>query len=255
MKNQSGNAVLFILVGIVLFAALSAAISQSSETGKGTRSDREGQEIRGVLEYFNQIKITTQNMVYSGRCKERDIRFWHVGRVNSGDAGHYGDGSNPRCQVFDSAGGGAPYKTRPESWASFDGSSEYPVISVRVSGIGQEDNTIDQNGDGASHELVIFVNVDEDTCVRANEFLNVPNPTNLPPAYTGASASVMDAALSPSNSFAAFPSSDTGGFSDDAILLGGASSAPEIANKSSACFSITDGSSTNYILYTVLLAR
>ena len=57
MKNERANAVLIILIGIVLFAALSYAVTQSTRGGNMAVQQAEDAVLQKVMDHFLSVKI------------------------------------------------------------------------------------------------------------------------------------------------------------------------------------------------------
>ena len=251
MRNERGNVLFLILIGIGLFAALSFAVSNLAGSSASLTQDQQTFDLRLVLNHFAAVRTATQDLVLTGRCDEDELRFWHADRTNALDSDHYGDGSNTDCQIFDPAGGGVTYLTRPAGLNTAQ-PDEIFVISYRVDGVGESSATaVDSTGQGVATDLIMGLNVPLQTCLDVNQSVGVTNPGDAPPSFD------MDAAsfTSPSTGGRTFPSSSTGGHADDGGLIGGApADAPELSNQSTGCFQVTTPS-VFYVMYSVILPR
>ena len=249
--QTAGNALFLILIAVALFAALSYAVTQSGR-GSGT-IDREQLDlaISDVLQYYGAVQSAVQRLILAGGCTETTVRFWHADRANSGSNAHYGDGSNPSCQVFDPAGGAVEYRERPAALSSAVGSDEIMVFGIRVQGFGSSDGSANADGHGIGHDLVMVTNVTREACIQVNNRMGIQNPSGEPPTYDHSN---NDEFVSPGGGFETFPHSGTGAYASGGKTWGGAANtAAEIAGFSPGCFSrLNSSSSPHYMLYDVI---
>lgn len=204
--SARGTALFLILMTVALFAALSYAVTQSGRGAGGISKEQLDLGLAEALSYMEQVGQAVDRMILTGRCTQYTIRFWHPDRINAGNPSHYGDGSNPECQVFDMQGGGVPYKLRPKALGGV-GADEYPVSGFAVLGLGK-DNLTDNDGDGHADgtDLVIWINVSKEACLRVNDRLGINNPSGLPPIGAVSGAGV----ISPGTSLYNFPQLSVG---------------------------------------------
>lgn len=108
IKRQRGNILFLILLAVVLFAALSYAVTQST---RGSGNDASNEKVQAqaaeLMNYFASIDLGVQRMLTTGGIKDYELNFFYQ------TAGNYVFGSldntnctESRCRVFDPAGGG-----------------------------------------------------------------------------------------------------------------------------------------------------
>mgnify|MGYP000320069625 CR=1 FL=1 len=108
MKTQRGNILFLILLAVVLFAALSYAVTQSTRGGGSDASSEKAQaQASEILNYFAQMDAAVQRMMLTGGVKDYELNFYQ----QTSHKFIYGASDNTncteaRCRVFDPAGGG-----------------------------------------------------------------------------------------------------------------------------------------------------
>ena len=237
MKNhtQNGSIIFYILLAIVLFAALGFAVSSSMRGGSKALSD-EMLELQAeeILSYAAKMKETVKTLQLINDCADTEISF------ESTEWGHtdYDNGSAPdECKVFDPAGGGLKWTSPSNDLTTLEW--EF-IANGRVHGIG--DSTA---GIADSVDLIIALpNISDELCQTINNKISI---NTIPTDY----GDLID--------------SDTGRFngtyaSDDNIT-GSPSSSHDcddveslLCAKSMGCFQETMGNQYN-IFYQVLIAR
>ncbi len=107
MVNQRGNILFLILLAVVLFAALSYAVTQSTRGGGNNANDEKMQsKAAELLNYFAQIDTATQRMMLTHGVKDYELNFYYLS-ASRFVIGNF-DNTNctdSRCRVFDPAGG------------------------------------------------------------------------------------------------------------------------------------------------------
>lgn len=200
MRNDKGNVLFVIFIAVLLFGALSYAMTQS---GRGTTDIKDEEidlAITEVLNYMASVRMAVDTLILTGACTEFTVRFWHQDRINAGNWQHYGDGSNPKCQIFNPAGGGVPYKLRPKALGGF-GADEYVVSGAGILGLGKNNlSDLDGDGNGDGAELIIWINVPVEACLRVNKRLGINNQNGSPPKVW-----LYNGIASPGSNGVAFP--------------------------------------------------
>ena len=108
-----GNILFLILLAVVLFAALSYAVTQSTRGGGNDASNEKGQsQAADMLNYFAQLDAAVQRMMLTGGVKDYELNFYY----QSPDRYVASPNDNPnctesRCRVFDPAGGAVAGRT------------------------------------------------------------------------------------------------------------------------------------------------
>lgn len=225
-KSESGNVFLFILIGIVMFAALSFTMSRGFRSEGTSKLSKRQAELAAseIMTYIQRIdrgitRIRQKNISENDISLEFDGNF-----VNSACDGAP-DPSFPTCQVFNAQGGRVAAQEPPQN--ANDGTSWHFTGRTCIGDIGT--GATGCNSDGLSNEELILVlrNLDQDVCEAINTKLNI---TGIP-ADSGGGFSAT-----------AF----TGTFSDNTelIIAGGPFK--------SACY---DAGSSTYHFYSVLMER
>jgi hypothetical protein len=238
MKDQNGSAVMWILIGILLFAALGVAMMSGSRTsGNMITGEKARTTASGIIGFGNEMKMTIQRLKYRG-CSEAQFGFDNsIWQRNSGavlmDTGHNPSTPGDQCRVFNIAGGGLTPMVFagngvPETPLNIRSGHSY-VYSISVHGVGT-----------AANDLVMITQyVDKDVCTEINKKLGIAMPLNVPPDDNFAGA-VAYAGLY----------TGTGALGDTATQLVG---------HSQGCFHFVPGGVGleiyDYHFYQVLLAR
>ena len=188
------------------------------------------------------VRDAVERMIRLELCTEYTVRFWHADRTNTA-APHYGDNSNPKCEIFDREGGKVSYEVRPQALAGYGG-DEYVVSgAIRVLGLGT-DTSGDTNGDGQGEgqELLMLINVPRAVCLSANTRFDIPNPGGEPPDFNLT-------IISPGLNWSTFPYHATGGYN-----VGGSALGDELWGHRTGCF-VSTADPELYTLYQVLWTR
>lgn len=108
--HEKGNILFLILLAVVLFAALSYAVT-SSMRGGGNDATAEQTEmaVSEVLNYAAQVEAAVQRVSLSNGCGDTQISFQNdfVNQYTNPNA------PGRQCWVFDPAGGGVVFQTPP----------------------------------------------------------------------------------------------------------------------------------------------
>ncbi len=127
-QPESGNILVYVLLGIVLLGLLTAALRQSGDQGKDLDQERLNIRAGEIQRYAAQIAQGVAVMVEGG-VSEAKLKFAHP----QGDD-DYGDiTDDPPEQVFSSKGGNVPYKLPPPGvndgtlW-QFYGTTDIPQV-------------------------------------------------------------------------------------------------------------------------------
>ena len=237
MLKQKGNVLFIILVAIMLFAALTYAITNSSR-GTGNM-DRERGTISATdyMAYGSSMEKAVARML-SNDNSENGISFentiWKQ-YDNNNVMGANASCTSAACKIFDVSGGGLEAKTFPAVSVSApvngDVQSGHGVVyALKVNGVGT-----------TAHDLVLMIaTLDQNTCIQINNALSITNPSGTPPADAWAGANRYTGAFTGPN--------------DATDEIGDA--ATQIQRKTAGCINRTGGygSNDNYF-YQVLYAR
>lgn len=177
-KNESGNVLIYILVAIVLFAALSYVVGNMMRGGNADMIGEEQAKLYAgeILDYARIIRSAVQEMRISNGCTDTDISF-----ENNVVAG-YDNGTNTACQVFHADGGDKKYVVPTDKWfdtslAASTGYGEYLFSGMTtVTNIGIDDGTSN------ALELIMFIPyIKLSVCNAINEKLNTAHSSGNPP--------------------------------------------------------------------------
>lgn len=171
MINERGNVLFLVLIVAALFAALSYAVTQSSD-GSGSSIDYERNEILAsdILRYSKTLEQAVSTILNNGHS-ENDISFAHDDLTGYGT---YGD--SPETEVFNPLGGGVTLRTFPQATSDewiFTGANVVEYVGGYTSWASCDASCADL--------LVILTNIDEDLCMQINDLLGEPNPSGAPP--------------------------------------------------------------------------
>lgn len=227
--RENGSAIFLILIAVVLFAALTAALNHSSRTSTGMVSDQQARlAATDIIAYGGSVKQTVQKLLLQG-CSESEISFEN----DSVEGYEHPDGSPDRCKVFHPQGGGltlqappAPHnKTGPSFW-----NGRY-AFTYGTTWKGQGTTCTEERCDDLL--LLLYLSNDGITCQEINKMLGYrATPTDT--TFGGAQYQ--------------------GTFYYDSMLAD-ESGGSEAENKDSACFYRTDSSLQDYVYTQVLIAR
>lgn len=252
MKRERGNILFLILLAVILFAALSYAVT-SSLRGGGTDASNEKVQTQAaaILQHANQISAAITRMRLANNCTPNQISFAYDsnndGVVNSSDRYHNASapGTN-KCHVFNPAGGGATPSIPDPKWlvSSNSGSDLYGYWNYT----GEE--AIDNIGTTCTGESckelmarVIFLK--KDLCLAINNALGITNNNGEPPTNTSIRAHL-------SGLF-------NGSYVASAATMTASNGLPELAGKTTGCTrtqQLSGASFPNtYTFYHVLIER
>lgn len=132
--KQSGNILFLILLAVVLFAALSYAVT-SSMRGGGNDSSDETAELAAsqITQYGALVKAAIDRLRLTNNCRDTQISFqrdWNNDGVisnNASDAYNSSSPSDKSCHVFDAAGGAVPYQAASSTMLDPDLASTGPA--------------------------------------------------------------------------------------------------------------------------------
>lgn len=228
-SKQSGNAILFVLMGVILFGLLAYTFIKSAKTGQGNLTKHQDKIMAvEMINTASTISKAIEKLRQRG-CSENQIslqRDWNGDASITNTAADLYNANAPTdksCHLFDTAGANVTY--------SQIGSYDYTLSgSVITDGLGCSANAA--------------------TCADLNFVIESITPQiceqiNLALQYNFSSIPVDNDGI---GDFTAY----TGSFSNAAIV--GDDDATNLSAKRSACFHDNAGS-TGYIFYTTLIER
>ena len=112
---QRGNILFLILLAVVLFAALSYAVTSSTNGGGKNAGDEKAQStVAEMMNYFASMDAAIQRMMLTGDVKDYELNFFYQTAHKYVVGGN--DNTNcteSRCRVFDPAGGAVAGRSFP----------------------------------------------------------------------------------------------------------------------------------------------
>lgn len=236
-SSESGSALFYILIAVVLFAALSFTVSQINRGGGGSdiQSERHTLQASEILQFARSMQTAVRTMKIGGVA---DTQFNFDNPIVTGY--DHGGCTAADCEIFNADGGGVSYIKPDTDWLdpAQSAGSHYGqwLFSGRneIVGVGT-----DGGASGASVELLLVLPwIREDLCIQINDMLDVVNPGGIPPQDSG-NADIA-------NKF-------TGSYTASQTVGGGD---PEIEGKRAGCFEGGGAPAAGtYHFYQVLLAR
>ena len=165
MSNQSGSAIFYILIAIILFAALGFAFSQTMNSSASNLTKEEARVYaQDVISYANRLSRGVQRVMAVGGCSENDISFFLTTNTLLAAYEHTPE-VDDKCKVFHESGGSITWLTAPEGVN--DGSDWIFTGNNRIRDIGSY-------LDGTGNELLAFLPaVDSRVCEQINQILNI----------------------------------------------------------------------------------
>jgi hypothetical protein len=228
-SDQSGNALWFILVAIVLLAALTIVLTRSgsSVTQSG---DVEQERIAGsvLMRYAKSLESAIDQMKMRG-ISESLISFEHDNpAVYINAACTVSD-----CKIFDVSGGGQVYKAPPSN--ANDGSD---WIFTGANNVGTTANPAGTTDPQTGNDLVMLLpNVREELCLQINRDLGI-TPGTLPEDNSALDVTEF-----------------TGAYANALNVIDGSPAPFELDGKRGGCFVATAPNPDVIYFYYVLLAR
>lgn len=234
--NEQGNALLWILICVALFAGLSYAVSQNTRGGSThimeQKADLAASEI---LDYGRSIKGVVQQLQING-CDDVEISFEQT------FASGYANPNAPTdesCHVFQSNGGNLNYQAPSEDWLDKDFNSTL-LTNGRYGKLYFHGGYPVENIGSAEPELTLLINfVEKNLCMTINETLNIQNLSTDAPGDT------VDAPTENSEFDGVFGNTITNKIGDDVNGY--------LTGKTAGCWKNTDNDV--YQFYQVLIAR
>lgn len=181
-NTKSGNVLFIILVGIVLFAALTVTVTKAGKNTSGSKREKTALLASELIDYATSVKAATQRLLISKGCANTEISF-----ETSKLTGYAHTPSINKCRLFHSAGGKMNYhapnlKVLDKAHSSESGYGEWFLTGgLGIPSMGTTGYTAD--------ELILTLPyIKDDICKKINEKGQVPtNPIpeedNTPAAH------------------------------------------------------------------------
>lgn len=181
--HQRGTVMVYILVAIGLFSALTYAISSGNRTNTSAITEQQANlTAQEIIEFGNSVATAVQKIKLRGFA-DTEIGFGNsIYQRQDGTLinapGHNANCTSDACEVFNVNGGGIEplvvqqVVDNPVSGQWTPG--HFGAVARAVKDIG-EDNQADLVWHTTNLPLA--------TCVRINELLGVTNPSDVPPSF------------------------------------------------------------------------
>ena len=236
INTQSGNAIILVLIGIVLFGALIFSFTRSGQQGISSMSAQEAKVIaQDVISYVQTIQRRIDELRRDG-CGEAqfdlsDPQLYANGWIMSEHPG------GTACNVFQSSGGTVPMRNFRDEGVIISWFSNYWTTNFRFFSASMYHSNTFGNG---TELMFALINIDRQVCLEINNFLGVDNPGGEPPDAT-----------------ATRWGGGMGSYSTHGSGNKNVNQDPALANAFSACkYASTDGvHPTNYTFYHILIER
>lgn len=224
-SSQSGNALIFILIAVVLLGGLTMLLTRSSGSSDDTGDiERTQIEAGDAMRFGKSLGQAAQNLIAQG-CSENTLNFDYEVAVTG-----YENPASPAdksCDIFDAKGAGLTWRTPSSSLSN----SAYLITSANtVQGVGCD------TGNATCTDLILMLpGLSQATCAQINHMVKVTNPSNAPPVDT-------DNLVDTTTKF-------TGGFTFVRSL---ADTGGNLTGKETGCLQTSPG---NFAFYTVIIPR
>ncbi|MDY0029630.1 MAG: hypothetical protein RBR86_06780 [Pseudobdellovibrionaceae bacterium] len=159
---QRGSSLVIILIAVALFAALTYAISKSSNSGKNLSQEQTRLFASEIIDSGNRFSETISRMKLAG-VMEADISFEYNGNYVNGAC------TIDDCMVFNFNGGGLEWDTAPTG--STSGDDWIFTSGISIDGIGTTDNDL----------VAILPRVNESVCHRINVLIDIETEADATP--------------------------------------------------------------------------
>ena len=226
--NESGNVLFLILIAVVLFAALSYAVTRSTRTpDDGADNTINGIRASAIVQYPAGIRTSLMRMIMNGMG---------VSELKFNAPAAFSSLPNDAEGVFHPAGGSATYETAShDAMASGTEGTWHFNAEFEVDNIG-----LDTAGDFPGNDLVAFLpGIRQGICARINEDIGLSAIPNSSADLSGEYTVDMD---------------DTYALPADETMLGteGANNTDPLTGQPFGCFQNNGG---EYVYYHVLVER
>lgn len=165
-SRERGNVFIFILLGVVLFAALSYTVARGmrGDTVSSMSERQEDLAITEIVNYAQRMENAISRLRRKG-CSENDISFEQASVAGYTNAGSPGDNT---CHVFHTSGGRMKWTDPPDGFN--DGSPWLFTGSVRIYDLGP-----------GMELLMLLPRISQQSCMKINDRLNINNVANDAP--------------------------------------------------------------------------
>ena len=203
IRNQSGNVLFYVLIGVALMAGLAYAVSQTNRSSaQSITKDRAGIIASEIIEYGDIVGNAVIQLRLRG-IDDTEISFENE-EVSGYENANCADDS---CMIFALDGGGITYAVPMEEWLDSSYSSEprYQELYFNGSAMGLD------KGSDSKDDLILFIPyLKKSVCIAINDALGIPLNTAATPEesngpfetsekFSGSYSDVADIYVSGSN--------------------------------------------------------
>lgn len=237
---QSGNALWFILIAVVLLGGLTILMTRSSSTSDDS-GDYERNRIHAseMMRYANGISTAVQNLISRG-CSESQISFWYDsdndGSEDASDL-YYNAAApmNKTCHVFAPEGGAIVYAPPKDVWLNATGEKiDYVGAEQCIANVGTGDTTCDNSNTDLMYQVIA---IKPELCMAINNMVGIDNTGGLPPTEAHGSTRF------------------TGSFAANGTPATALISSAQLDGKDTGCFTDSGTYAGQHIFYHVIYAR
>ncbi len=235
IKNQSGNALWFILLAVALLAFLTGVISRNSSSVNQSGGVEQARiKATSILRFSKSVENTVQEMMING-TSENDLDFKAI------NASHDNTNcSDSTCEVFDVEGGGISYQSAADLLSDSSHTDDWFISTKNIA----YQFGCDTTNNGCTDLILLTPNIPKSVCLQINKIQGITNPSGDAPRlleltygseYTGSYDSVVNS-----------------------TILGGTNAtneAPQVTGKSAGCVFEFGGGQDTYQFYQILIPR
>mgnify|MGYP000281739355 CR=1 FL=1 len=190
--KQRGNILFLILLAVVLFAALSYAVTSQRDGGKNASPEAAKSQASALLQYGALVENTVHRMVMVGGVKPEHLDFKSAGISDSGLNGNT-NCLTSACKVFDPAGGGIKAQGTPLSamgttdvpFTAAGNELRYNVLLGEIKNLGTSQPEILLLIRGLKPEICDAINVAEGVYTSTNSAIPTDTVGNTGTDYVG----------------------------------------------------------------------
>lgn len=176
-NSQSGNVLFLILIAVVLFAALSYAVTSSTGSGgnKDTSDEKNKLYVAEITQYASAVRTAITLLTATSKCDDTELSF-EAPPFDGSDADYVNPNSPSdfSCHIFHPNGGGVSFRTPDDKWlkgttlAKWDKQFVFTGSDCVVN-VGTGDGGCWNNGSSTDTELLMYIaDVSDSLCLALN---------------------------------------------------------------------------------------
>ena len=182
---QSGNVLFYILIAVVLLAALSYAVSNSGRgSGAAINEERANLIASEIIEYAGVVANAVSQLRLRG-CQDTEINFENL--IVSGSTNTLAPADNS-CDVFHLNGGGVQWKNPDAAWLDTSVSTsedEYEqtlyTAKTCIENIGKGYDGCQSEGQSSAELIMAMSYLKKEICISINNKLGIGIKDAAPP--------------------------------------------------------------------------